>query len=97
VKYIKTNRACGESNLIRIGQVLVVFLIKQVCPAPSLLFQLKHSIDRKKTHQMVFYFFIEHICTKTVVREFLISMYNIFVQDMNLQDVCIIENVKQVK
>jgi hypothetical protein len=29
-----------------------------------LLFQLKHRIDRKKTHQMVF-IFIEHTCTKT--------------------------------
>jgi hypothetical protein len=36
-----------------------------------------------------------YVQRQLLVREFLISMYNIFVQDMNLQDVCIIENVKQ--
>jgi hypothetical protein len=74
-----------------------MWLIGQVCPVPSLLFQSEHKIDRKKTHQMVF-IFIEHIWQRQLlVREFLISMHNIFVQDMNLQEVCIIENVKQVK
>jgi hypothetical protein len=45
------------------------------------------------------YLFLLIICVQRwlLVREFLISMYNIFVQDMNLQEVYIIENLKQVK
>jgi hypothetical protein len=48
---------------------------------------------------MKWYLFLLNIYVQRqlLVREFLISMYNIFVQDMNLQEVCIIENVKQVK
>jgi hypothetical protein len=55
-------------------------------------------IIKKTTHKMVF-FFIDHIYIyrQLLMREFLISVYNIFVQDMNLREVYIIENLKQAK
>jgi hypothetical protein len=53
-------------------------------------------IGRKHIKRYLFLLSI-YVQRQLLVREFLISMYNIFVQDMNLQDVCIIENVKQVK
>jgi hypothetical protein len=41
----------------------VVHLCKETSmPNPKLAFKLKHRIDQKKSHQMVF-IFIDHICT----------------------------------
>jgi hypothetical protein len=53
-------------------------------------------IGRKHIKRYLFLLSI-YVRRQLLFREFQISMYNIFVQDMNFQDVCIIENVKQIK